>query len=75
MFVCDHPALMEIREIFLVKLYSQLPDIQGTFPSALDFFRGILPRREIAPLLAKLAFDTLKIYDAVEILRVEPPDS
>ncbi|KAJ7248706.1 hypothetical protein C8J57DRAFT_1672457 [Mycena rebaudengoi] len=28
MFVCDHPALMDIREVFL-KLYSELPDIRG----------------------------------------------
>jgi hypothetical protein len=39
----------------------------------LKFFRDILPQREITPLLAKLAYDVLKIFDATPMLCVEAP--
>ncbi|KAJ7883711.1 hypothetical protein B0H14DRAFT_2339414 [Mycena olivaceomarginata] len=73
MFVCDHPALMQIREVFLRKLYSDVPEIQGRCTTPWGFFRELLPRREITPLLAKLAYDVQKVFDATPMLFVSPP--
>lgn len=73
LFICDHEDLMQLREFFLTKLYAEIPEIKVRFTNAMDFFRVILSRREITPLLAKLAFDVLKIYDATPMLLVSPP--
>ncbi|KAJ6479792.1 hypothetical protein C8R45DRAFT_758449, partial [Mycena sanguinolenta] len=62
MFMCIHRELIKLREIFLVKLYADLPDVKGKFSTPWEFFRELLSRREITPLLAKLAYDVLKIY-------------
>ncbi|KAJ7090739.1 hypothetical protein B0H15DRAFT_778739 [Mycena belliarum] len=64
MFMCDHPELMQLREVFLSKLYAEVPEIKGQFSNPVAFFAGVLHRREITPVLAKLAFDVLKVYDA-----------
>ncbi|KAJ7429251.1 hypothetical protein B0H11DRAFT_1945445 [Mycena galericulata] len=37
--------------------------IANLFPDALQTFKGILAKREITPLLGKLAFDVLKIFE------------
>ncbi|KAJ7502339.1 hypothetical protein B0H11DRAFT_1690324, partial [Mycena galericulata] len=64
MFMCDHPPLLQLRETFLTKLYTEVPGIKGQFKDPISFFAGVLARREITPVLAKLAFDVQKIYDA-----------
>jgi hypothetical protein len=50
-----------------------LPGITAKFPDALQLFGGLLPRREITPLLGKLAYDVLKIFDSAPILLVQGP--
>ncbi|KAJ6460289.1 hypothetical protein C8R45DRAFT_842692 [Mycena sanguinolenta] len=75
MFTCDHPPLVALREAFLQKLYAEVPDIKGKFMSPVEFFAGVLAHREITPVLAKLAFDVLKVYDATPMLIVDPPDT
>ncbi|KAJ7689920.1 hypothetical protein B0H17DRAFT_1291367 [Mycena rosella] len=72
MFVCDHPNLMQLREIFLAKLYKDLPAIRGKCSTPWEFFRELLAHREITPLLAKLAHDVLKIFDATPMLCTRP---
>jgi hypothetical protein len=61
--------------LFLAKLYEMLPELSGTLEvdNVLKFFRDLLPRREITPLLAKLAYDVQRIFDATEMLRVYEP--
>jgi hypothetical protein len=73
MFVCDHPELMQLREVFLTKLYHDLLDIRGKCSTPWAFFRELLPRREITSLLAKLAYNVLKIYDRIPMLCVNAP--
>ncbi|KAJ7712552.1 hypothetical protein B0H14DRAFT_2414165, partial [Mycena olivaceomarginata] len=65
MFMCEHQDLTDLREIFLSKLYTEIPDVRGQFTDPVGLFKGLLARREITPLLAKLAFDVMKVYDAV----------
>jgi hypothetical protein len=50
MFMCDHPELIQLREVFLAKLYSDLPEIKGKCSTPWGFFRELLSRREITPL-------------------------
>ncbi|KAJ7080975.1 hypothetical protein B0H15DRAFT_786880, partial [Mycena belliarum] len=59
MFNCQHPELIPIRDTFLTKIYVELPELQDTLDpmNPLKFFRDILPRREITPLLAKLSLE------------------
>ncbi|KAJ7232807.1 hypothetical protein C8J57DRAFT_1091123 [Mycena rebaudengoi] len=74
MFVCDHPDLVELRSVFTNKVDQELPGIIAQFSqSALQLFKGLLARREITPLLGKLAFDVQKIFDATPILLVCEP--
>ena len=73
MFVCGQPDLMRIREVFLEKLYKDIPDISRTASSPWGFFRDLLPRREITPLLRKLAHDVLKNFDVTPMLCVNAP--
>jgi hypothetical protein len=28
-FICDHEELMEVRDVFLTKLYAEIPEIRG----------------------------------------------
>ncbi|KAJ7730688.1 hypothetical protein DFH07DRAFT_723159, partial [Mycena maculata] len=64
MFLCDHPELMQVHESFLEALYAEIPEFKRQFTDVMSFFRAVLARREITPVLAKLAFNVLKIYDA-----------
>jgi hypothetical protein len=64
---------MQLREVFLTKLYRDLPEIRGKCSTPWVFFRELLPRRENIPLLAKLAYDVLKIYDRIPMLCVNAP--
>jgi hypothetical protein len=75
MFVCKQPQLIELRKVFTEKVDQELPGIIAQFSeSALQLFKGLLARREITPLLGKLAFDVQKIFDETPILLVrEPP--
>jgi hypothetical protein len=73
MFRCEHAELVPIRQVFLDKLNIELPGFPHQFPDPLQLFRGLLPKREITPLLAKLAYDVLKIFDSVPILLVSEP--
>ncbi|KAJ7723253.1 hypothetical protein B0H16DRAFT_1334262 [Mycena metata] len=75
MFACQHAELVEIRQVFLEELYDTLPELSGTLDptDVLKFFRDILPRREITPLLGKLAYDVLKIFDSSPMLCVDAP--
>ncbi|KAJ7714383.1 hypothetical protein B0H16DRAFT_1742684 [Mycena metata] len=65
MFKCTHPELLRIRQVFLAKLYTEIPELDGTLDAtnAFKFFHDLLPQRKIAPLLAKLAYDVLKIFE------------
>ncbi|KAJ7050604.1 hypothetical protein C8F01DRAFT_1000384 [Mycena amicta] len=79
MFMCSHPPLEELREIFLAKLYADVPEIKHNvaarlYDSPASFFAAVLVQRETTPLLAKLAFNVLKIYDAVPMYAPLPPD-
>ncbi|KAJ7824392.1 hypothetical protein B0H14DRAFT_2369638 [Mycena olivaceomarginata] len=56
MFKCPQSELTEIRQAFLEKLNYELPGVVEQ-PDALQLFRGLLSKREITPLLAKLAYD------------------
>jgi hypothetical protein len=29
LFICDHEELMEVRDVFLTKLYAEIPEIRG----------------------------------------------
>lgn len=72
MFVCVHPELMVTRNVFLEKLYKECPDLEGQYSDAGLFFRDLIPLRRITPLLGKLAFDVLEIYEKVPILVIDP---
>ncbi|KAJ7849518.1 hypothetical protein B0H14DRAFT_2356149, partial [Mycena olivaceomarginata] len=75
MFAYAHAQPVPIRQVFLTKLYTKLPELDNTLDSAnsLKFFPNILPRREITALLAKLAYDMLKIFEAKPMLYVQAP--
>ena len=73
MFQCELPELKDLREIFTQRLEAEISGLAAQFPDALQLFRGLLPRREITPLLAKLAYDVLKIFDATPMLLVNDP--
>ena len=64
MFMCDHPELMQVREVFLAELYAKIPEFKGAFTQVMPFFKAVLAKREITPGLGKVAFNVLKIYDA-----------
>ncbi|KAJ7255924.1 hypothetical protein C8J57DRAFT_946502, partial [Mycena rebaudengoi] len=68
MFQCHHTPLVEIRHAFLTKVEVELPGVAGQLPDALGLFRGLLPKREIIPILAKMAYDVFKIFDATPML-------
>ncbi|KAJ7153924.1 hypothetical protein C8R43DRAFT_885354, partial [Mycena crocata] len=73
MFKCEHEELVELRKIFLDKVNIEIPGLVDKFPDALQLLRGLLPYRKITPLLAKLAYDVLKIFDSVPMLLVSDP--
>ncbi|KAJ7648472.1 hypothetical protein B0H17DRAFT_1215616 [Mycena rosella] len=73
MFMCNHPELMQVCEQFLKALYEEVPEFRGHFTNVMTFFQAVLARREVTPVLAKLAFNVLKIYDAAPMFLVEPP--
>ncbi|KAJ7791164.1 hypothetical protein B0H14DRAFT_2395940 [Mycena olivaceomarginata] len=73
MFVCTAPALVPIRSMFMEDIEKLIPGIANQFPDALQTFRGFLARREITPLLGKLAFDVLSIFEASPMLVVNEP--
>jgi hypothetical protein len=57
MFKCPQSELTEIRQTFLENLDSELPGVLEQYPDELQLFRGLLSKRQITPLLAKLAYD------------------
>jgi hypothetical protein len=73
LFICAHPELAQVRERFLTDLYAKIPEFQGAFADAMDFFRAVLSKREVTPILAKLAFNILRIYDATPMLLLDGP--
>jgi hypothetical protein len=73
MFVCENPELVPIRSVFLESIEKIIPGIANQFPDALQTFKGFLARREITPLLGRLAFDVSKIFDASPMLLVNDP--
>ncbi|KAJ7911796.1 hypothetical protein B0H13DRAFT_2008690 [Mycena leptocephala] len=73
LFICAHPKLAQVRERFLTDLYAKIPEFQGAFADAMDFFRAVLSKREVTPILAKLAFNILRIYDATPMLLLDGP--
>ncbi|KAJ7116278.1 hypothetical protein C8R43DRAFT_902453 [Mycena crocata] len=73
MFKCEHAELAEVRQIFLDKVKIEIPGLVEQFPEALQLFRALLPQRKITQLLAKLAYDVLKIFDSVPMLLVSDP--
>jgi hypothetical protein len=65
--------LVPIRSVFLESIEKIIPGIANQLPDALQTFKGFLARREITPLLGKLAFDVLKTFDASPMLLVNEP--
>lgn len=59
---------MQLRGEFLKTLYNEVPSIRGQLTDPASSFRSVLARRETTPLLAKLAFNVLKICDATPML-------
>ncbi|KAJ7051588.1 hypothetical protein C8F01DRAFT_1339221 [Mycena amicta] len=75
MFLCSHPPLTAIREVFLAKLYADAPDIRGACSTPIEFFQRVLANRDVTPLLAKHAYETTKIFETTPIYLVYPPDN
>ncbi|KAJ7502088.1 hypothetical protein B0H11DRAFT_1713047 [Mycena galericulata] len=73
MFVCQDPDFILICYLFLENIEKIVPGIANLFPDALQTFKGFLAKREITPLLGKLAFDVLKIFDVTPMLLVSDP--
>jgi hypothetical protein len=73
MFVCENPELVPIPSVFLESIEKIILGIANQFPDALQTFKGFLARREITPLLGRLAFDVLKFFDASPMLLVNDP--
>jgi hypothetical protein len=72
MFICDHPKLTQVREVFLKDLCQKIPELKDAFTDLMTFFKAVLSKREATPFLGKLAFNVLKIYDATPMLLLEP---
>ncbi|KAJ7825077.1 hypothetical protein B0H13DRAFT_2375124 [Mycena leptocephala] len=64
MFICDHLELTQVRKAILADLYAKVPEFKGAYMDKMEYFRAILAKREVTPILAKLAFNVLRIYDA-----------
>ncbi|KAJ7111243.1 hypothetical protein C8R44DRAFT_933374 [Mycena epipterygia] len=62
-----------IRAIFLETVEIIIPGVVDQFTDALQTFKGLLARQETTPLLGKLAFDVLRIFDASPMLLVSEP--
>ncbi|KAJ7726214.1 hypothetical protein B0H16DRAFT_1332340, partial [Mycena metata] len=62
MFLCDDPELVKIWEVFLAKIYAEVPEICGRAKSPWAFFADGLQQREITPLLGKLPHNELKNF-------------
>ncbi|KAJ6548980.1 hypothetical protein B0H19DRAFT_952897 [Mycena capillaripes] len=73
MFVCQNPELLPIRKTFLDNVSVLLPGVVDQYTNALQIFKGLLARREVTPLLGKLAYDVLKIFEASPMLCVHEP--
>jgi hypothetical protein len=73
MFICGNVELMRVREVFLAELYTKIPEFKGAFTDGMSMFRAVLAKREVTPILAKLAFNVLRIYEATPMLLLEPP--
>jgi hypothetical protein len=65
---------LQLRGEFLKTLYNEVPSIRGQLTDPTSSFRSVLARREITPLLAMLAFNVLKIYDATPMLFGRTPN-
>ncbi|KAL0568902.1 hypothetical protein V5O48_013072 [Marasmius crinis-equi] len=63
------PSLVDLRAVFLAKLFQDTPSLQQSFPTAdrLQFLRTFLHRHETLPLVAKFVFQVLELYDTVDI--------
>jgi hypothetical protein len=64
---------LKLAKLSLQKVEAELPGVAAQFPDALGLFRGLLPKRETTPILAKMAYDVLKIFDATPMLLVNEP--
>ncbi|KAJ7480647.1 hypothetical protein FB451DRAFT_1030957 [Mycena latifolia] len=73
LFACPHTELQTLRHAFLEKVEAEIAGVVGQAADALELFRVLLPRREITPLLGKLAYDVLKIFDSTPMLLVNEP--
>jgi hypothetical protein len=73
MFICDNVELNRVSEVFLAELYTKVPEFQGAFNDGMSMFRAVLAKREVTPILTKVAFNVLRIYDATPMLLLEPP--
>jgi hypothetical protein len=71
LFVCNNYELAQVRERFLTDLYAKIPEFQGAPTNTMDFF-PVLSKREVTPILAKLAFNVLRIYNATP-MRMDRP--
>ncbi|KAJ7181568.1 hypothetical protein C8R43DRAFT_869325 [Mycena crocata] len=73
MFICQKPELVAIRAVFLENVETIIPGVLAQFSDAFQTFKGLLAQRNITPLLGKLAFNVLKVFDASPMLLVNEP--
>ncbi|KAJ7708472.1 hypothetical protein B0H14DRAFT_2415356 [Mycena olivaceomarginata] len=73
LLACQHYELLEPRKDFLDKVEVEVPGVIEGSPDALQLFRNLLPRRKITPLLGKLAFNVLKIFDSTPMSLIDEP--
>jgi hypothetical protein len=66
-------TLVELRATFLVKLFSDLPNlcIQMMALSNTEFLKAIIYLRSTIPLVAKSAFDVLEVFYAEPLFHLD----
>jgi hypothetical protein len=73
LITCDASvALVDLRRIFLAKLFSELPNlrVQMVELSSTEFLKAIVYPRATIALVAKYAYDVLEIFYAVPVFRL-----
>lgn len=68
-------SLLELRAIFLAKLFSDIPDLQRQMVelSNTEFLKAIIYPRSTIALVAKYCYDVLEVFYAVPVFRLVVP--
>jgi hypothetical protein len=66
-------ALVELRAIFLGKLFTDPPELRSQMIrlSNIEFLKAIIYPRSTIALVAKFAFDVLEVFYAVPVFRLD----